>query len=73
MNQRKLHLEIMRAILRSSSLSYDEAFPVVSSLASTISESVLRREQEVEAKKLEELKKKLEEQRKRNELQKIST
>ena len=62
MNQRKLHFELMRTILKSSSLSYDEAFPLMSSLSPLISQTIRRQEQLVEAKKLEDLKKKEEEE-----------
>lgn len=65
MNQRKLQLELMRAILKSSSLQYDDAYPIVASLAQQISSVVLRREKELEAKKMEE-------QRKKDESQKVS-
>ena len=74
MNQRKLHLELMRAILRSSTLQYDEAYPVVASIVNHLSTAVQRKEQEVEAekkKKLEEAQKKIEETRKRYESQTI--
>ena len=65
MNQRKLHLEIMRAILRSSTLAYDEAYPIVANIAPQISSAVQKREFEIAVLK--------EELRKKNEFQKIGT
>jgi hypothetical protein len=72
-NTRKLQLELMRAILKSSTLQYDDAFPVVASFAQAVSAAVVRKEQEVAVKFAEELKKKKlqeEERRKRYESQK---
>ena len=73
MNSRKLQLELMRAILKSSSLQYDDAYPIVVSLAQQISSVVLRREKEIVLKREKELEaRKIEEQRKRDESQKVS-
>lgn len=59
MNVRKLQLELMRAILRSSSLEYDDVHPFVASLTPQVASVVLRMEQA----KAEE-QRKMEEQRK---------
>ena len=67
MNQRKLHLEIMRAIMRSSTLDYDEAYPVVASFIPQIERAVRNREQEIETQN-EEVRK-----RKKNESQKTGS
>ncbi len=49
MNQKKLNIELMRAILRSSILTYDDAYPIVAALSSTISKAVFQKEQEITA------------------------
>jgi hypothetical protein len=55
MNVRKLQFEIMRAILRSSSLQYEEAFPVVQSVSQQLSRVIFQMEQQklLEQQKLE--------------------
>ena len=58
MNRRKLEIELMKAVLKSSTLEYDEALQVVSSIAQQAAMLVLRKEQQVETKKQEKLKEK---------------
>ena len=54
MNQRRLSLELMRAILRSSSLTYDDVFPIVAPFASQVSGMIIRLEREIQNQKSEE-------------------
>lgn len=69
MNRRKLQNEIMRAILRSSNLEYEDAYPLVATIIPQIIPLISRKEIEVELKKEEEKRKK----REKNDFQKIGT
>jgi hypothetical protein len=67
MNRKRFEIEFMRAILRSSLLSYDDAYPVVNSLSHSILNAVIRKEQEIEKlKKKQEVEELLKKQKREN-------
>jgi len=67
MNIRKFQLELMRAIIHSSELEYDDAYQIVRSLSEQITPLINRAESE----KREQIRKEIEE--KKRELQTVST
>lgn len=69
MNRRKLQIEIMRAVLRSSELDYDDAYSLVATVVDQIAPLVSRKEIEVQIRKSEEERKK----REKNDFKKIGT
>ena len=67
MNIRKFQIEMMKTILRCSSLKYEEAYPVVIKIIPLIQDKIILAEQEESRKKQEILRKKQEELKKKQE------
>jgi hypothetical protein len=50
MNQQKLKLELMRAILRSTRLKYEDVYPIINKIYFPIAEEIVKMENQVQRK-----------------------